>query len=235
MKKELLFMKRNLILALLIPIPITLLGDYLISHLGGSDPTTMTMLYASLINIFIGFLMAEVGDTAFPNAFIKYLIIILYGGASILGIVSLYVPKVASFHNFKVLFLEHALFYLLWGGVYLSLLLKKKSSLLYAILPALLITAIYLLNQDTKLSASSTTLVRYIVYMAIGLFGVMLSTCLHTKLGIVILLVYIGVFLAFIVGPLFTTYPAYLTKYIACTYDLWAILGGMSAYGLSNQ
>lgn len=228
-------MKRNFLLALLIPIPITLLSDYLISHLGGPDPTNLTMLYTSLVGVFLGFLMAEVGSMSFSKAFLKYLLVILYGGATILGIVSLYVPEVANFYNFKALFLDHALIYLLWGGVYLSLPFYKKASLIMSLIPAIFVSLIALLNKQTGLNASTTTLVRYILYILISASGILVLKGLYGKLSIVIPLLYILVFLAFIVGPLFTIYPDVLTNYISSTYDLWAILAGMSAYGLSNH
>lgn len=233
MKKDSAFL-----IALLAPIPSTLLYEYLKSLAQSSDLFEMRVILTALAGVFLGFLMAYVGDLDLRGyTFLKYLMALIYSALALGGIISLYVKEIAAFHHYQSLFLDHALMYLVWGGVYLSLLIQvgKKSSLFTYLAPFLCMIALYVIDVSQSGTPLLVTTIRYSIYILFGFFSIIMVNHFPDRHYLLYASLYLIAFLFFIFAPLFCELPAVLDRFIASTYILFAIDAGMNAYGLSNR
>lgn len=226
------------LIALIAPIPSTLLMEYL-KTLSNTNPLgEMRVLLIALAAVFLGFLMAYVGDLNMKGyTFLKYVMALVYTALAIAGIVSLYIPKVASFHHFQTYFFAHAIFYLVWGGVYASLLLLvgRKSQPLTYVAPFLCIMGLYFLDRYAQLPPLLLTSLRYSLYFLFGLVTILMVNHFPDRRYPLAAGAYLVAFLFLVLAPLFCELPAAFDSYIHSTYLLYALSAGMNAYGLSNR
>lgn len=225
--------------ALIAPVLTTFLMDYGLTLLNlNKDQPSLNTLFASMMGILLGFIMAYVGHMPMKKyKVIKVLIILFYSLSAILYIISLWFPLPAQLAPFLQFLKNHARFYLIWGGVFLSCLIPahKKISLHTLLLPALLLGAFYVIDYYTFATAKITTTIRYVGYMAFGLSAMYLTRQISDRHYVIKMVIYLIIFLAGVITPIFMTLPPLLVHIISDIYLVYSVFAGMIAYGLSNH
>lgn len=231
--------KEHIAGALIAPIPTTILMDYSLSLLNmNKDQPALNTLFASMIGILLGFIMAYAGHMPMKKYKpLKIMICLIYAISALAGITAIWISFPEETKQLVQFFQDHARFYLIWGGVYLSCLFTgtKKIALHSLLLPALLLGIFYLIDYNTFATAKITTTIRYAGYFLFGVASMYLTRLIRDPHYVLYMIVYLIIFLFGVIAPIFIRLPFLLIKIIGDIYLIYSVLAGMIAYGLSNH
>lgn len=231
--------KEHIAGALIAPIPTTILMDYSLSLLNmNKEQPALNTLFASMLGILLGFIMAYVGHMPMKKFKpLKIIICLIYAISALAGMAALWVSFPTEASTIIQFLQDHARFYLIWGGVYLSCLFtrNKKISLHALLLPALLLGVFYIIDYYTFATAKITTTLRYGCYLIFGLAAMYLTRFIKDPHYVLYMIIYLLIFLFGVIAPIFITLPAVLVQIIGDIYLIYSVFAGMIAYGLSNH
>lgn len=231
--------KEHIAGALIAPIPTTILMDYGLTLLNmNKDQPSLNTLFASMMGILLGFIMAYAGHMPMKKYKpLKIMICLIYAISALCGIIAIWLHFPAQAAALIQFIQDHARFYLIWGGCYLSCLLSdhKKIALHSFLLPGLLLGIFYIIDYYTFATAKITTTIRYSCYFLFGLTAMYLTRSIKDPHYVFSMVIYLIIFLFGVIAPVFISLPAMLIKIISDIYLIYSVFAGMIAYGLSNH